>query len=236
MENINLIKGDCLEKLKDISNNFVDCFILDLPYGTTAEKWDIKIDLNDLWIDLKRIAKNKHTPYFFFCDMKLAVDIINSNKKWFRYELIIHKTRAVGFLNSKRMPMKTHEYLLVFYEKLPLYNVDKYHFKKVSYKYKGDDTIYGKIENRNQGKYEPPLPLSILKMNNNNKIKKFHKTQKEQDILEWIIKYYTNENDVVLDATMGSGSTGVACKTLNRHFIGIELNNEYFEIAKKRLI
>lgn len=236
MENINLIKGNCLEKLKDISNNSVDCFILDLPYGTTTEKWDIKIDLNDLWIDLKRIAKNKHTPYFFFCDMKLAVDIINSNKKWFRYDLVIHKSRVVGFLNAKRMPMKTHEYLLVFYEKLPLYNVDKYHIKKVDYKYDGCDTIYGEMKNKNQSKYQPPLPISILKMSNNNKIKKFHKTQKEQDILEWIINYYTNENDTILDPTFGSGSTAVACKKLNRRFIGIELNDEYFEIAKKRLI
>ena len=236
MENINLIKGNCLEKLQDISNNSVDCFIMDLPYGITREKWDNKINLNDLWIQLKRIAKNNHTPYFFFCDMKLAVDIINSNNKWFRYELVIHKSRAVGFLNAKRMPMKTHEFLLVFYENLPLYNVEKYHIKTKNYSSKGGNTIYGDIKNRNNSKYEPPMPLSILKMNNNNKIKKYHKTQKEQDILEWIINYYTNENDTILDPTFGSGSTAVACKKLNRRFIGIELNEEYFNIAKERLI
>jgi site-specific DNA-methyltransferase (adenine-specific) len=233
---IDLIKGDCLEELKKIEERTVDCFICDLPYGTTTCKWDKKIDLDMLWKELKRIAKNDNTPYFFFCDMRLAVELINSNPKMFRYDLVIHKTRCVGFLNSNRMPMRGHELLLVFYKKCPVYNKDKYHKKIKKYNQGGDYGIYGKITNRDKTLYDNTLPTSIIKMTNNNKAKRFHKTQKELDILEWIVKYYTNENDVVLDPTMGSGSTGVACVSLNRKFIGIELDDTYYEVAEKRLL
>lgn len=230
---MNLINGDCLDKMKDLPNKSVDCFIMDLPYGTTACKWDIKIDLDDLWIQLKRLARNKNTPYFFFCDMKLAVDIINSNRKWFRYDIVIQKSRIVGFLNSKRMPRRNHELLLVFYDKSPTYNVVDNHKIISIRKNKNSDSIYGKLIKPTLNTYNPPLPVSIIKMVNTTG-KKYHKTQKAQDILEWIIKYYTNENDYVLDPTMGSGSTGVACKNLNRNFIGIEMDGEYFKIAQER--
>ena len=234
---MNLINGDCMEKLNDIPNNSVDCFILDLPYGTTACPWDIKLNLDDLWKHLKRIAKNKNTPYFFFCDMKLAVDIIFSNKKWFRYDIVIQKSNVVGFLNSKRMPLRAHELLLVFYEKLPTYNIVDNHVVKSTHKRKNpvDDSIYGKVVRNTHKYYDPPLPRSIIKMDNNKK-NKIHQTEKSIDILEWIIKYYTKENDCVLDPTMGSGSTGLACRNLNRNFIGIELDNEYFKIAQDRLL
>ena len=234
----NLINGNCLDKMKEIPNKSVDCFILDLPYGTTACTWDIKIDLELLWLELKRLAKNKNTPFFFFCDLKLAVDIINSNRKWFRYDIVIQKSNVVGFLNSKRMPMRAHELLLVFYEKLPIYNIADNHIIKSIHKRKNpvDDSIYGKVS-RNQHKYyDPPLPTSIIKMENNHKKIRNHPTEKSLDILEWIIKYYTKENDIVLDPTMGSGSTGVACKNLNRKFIGIELNEEFFKISQDRIL
>jgi len=230
-----LIKGNCLEEMKNIKDNSVDCFICDLPFGTTKCNWDKKINLNDLWREMKRTAKNDNTPYFFFCDMRLAVDLINSNPKWFRYDLVIQKTRCVGFLNSNKMPMRGHELLLVFYRNLPLYNKDKYHKKIKVYKQGGDYGVYGKITHRNKTVYDNVLPNSIFKITNNNKEKRFHKTQKELDILEFIIKYYTNENDTVLDPTMGSGSTGVACVSLNRKFIGIELDTDYFDIAQKRI-
>ena len=230
-----IFNNNCLEKLKEIEGKSVDCVICDLPYGTTACKWDNKIDLDELWRELKRIAINDNTPFFFFCDMRLAVELINSNPKMYRYEMIIQKTRCVGFLNSNRMPMKQHELLLVFYKKSPTYNKDKYHKKIKVYKQGGDDGIYGNITHRNKTLYDIPLPTSIIKMKNNHKSKRYHKTQKELDILEWIIKYYTNEGDTILDPTMGSGSTGVAAKTLNRKFIGIELDEKYYEVAKKRL-
>ena len=127
---MNLIQGDCLEKLKEISNNSVDCLVCDLPYGTTICKWDSKIELNELWKQMKRIAKNNHTPYFFFCDMKLAVELINSNRKWFRYDIVIQKSNIVGYLNAKKMPMREHELLLVFYKNLPTYNIEENHSVK----------------------------------------------------------------------------------------------------------
>jgi DNA modification methylase len=234
-----LIKGDCLEKLKDIPNNSVDCFICDLPYGTTNYKksWDKRVDLDVLWRELKRVARDNHTPYFFFCDMKLGVDIINANRKMFRYDIVIKKSNKVGFLNVKKMPLREHELLLVFYENLPLYNALEYH-KIVSTTMTRDggfDTIYGKKSRAVRNLYEPTMPTSIFKMNNTKHSKEYHRTQKSQDILEWIIKYYTKEGDTILDPTMGSGSTGEACITLNRNFIGIELFDEYFEVAEKRL-
>ena len=231
-----LIKGDCVEELKHIEGKTVDCFICDLPYGTTICKWDNKINLDVLWIQLKRIARNDNTPYFFFCDMKLAVDIINSNRAWFRYDMVIKKSNVVGFLNSKRMPLRQHELLLVFYKKLPTYNIADNHEVKSIHRRKQpyDKSIYGKVVRKDHKYYDPPLPRSILNTKNDNH-KRNHPTEKSQDILEWIIKYYTNEGDMVLDPTMGSGSMGVACKTLNRKFIGIELNDEYFDIAEKRI-
>ena len=231
-----LIKGNCLEELIKIKERTIDCFICDLPYGTTICKWDHKIDLKQLWTEFKRIAKNDNTPFFFFCDMKLAVDIINSNRAWFRYDMVIHKSNVVGFLNSKRMPMREHELLLVFYKKLPTYNIEDNHEVSSIHRRKQpyDESIYGKVIRKEHKYYTPPLPRSILKTKNDNHNRN-HPTEKSQDILQWIIKYYTNENDTILDPTMGSGSTGVACVSLNRKFIGIELDDKYFVIAQKRI-
>ena len=240
---MNLINGECLEELKNIEDKSVDCFICDLPYGITEINWDKKIDLEKLWIEMKRIARDNHTPFFFFCDMKLAVDLINSNRKWFRYDIIVKKTRKVGFLNSKKMPMKIHELLLVFYKNLPLYNLEANHtlteMEKSNPK-RNPNHVYGRKRPPAKTKhisitYDPKLPCSIIEMDNLNKGKRYHSTEKAQDVLEWIIKYYTNEGDTILDPTMGSGSTGVACKTLHRNFIGIELDNEYFDVAEKRI-
>ena len=233
-----IFNNDCLEKLKDIEKNSVDCFICDLPYGTTAYKksWDNKINLDDLWRELKRIAKNDNTPYFFFCDFRFGTELYNSNTKWFRYDMVIKKSNVVGFLNSKRMPLREHELLLVFYKKSPTYNITDNHNVKSIHRRKQpyDKSIYGKVIRKEHKYYEPPLPRSILNTSNSNHHRN-HPTEKSQDILEWIIKYYTNEGNTVLDPTMGSGSVGVACKTLNRKFIGIEKDEKYYEIAKKRI-
>jgi len=240
---MNLINGECLEELKKIEDKSVDCFINDLPYGITSNLWDKKIDLDKLWIEMKRTARNDNTPYFFFCDIKLAIDLINSNPKWFRYDLVWYKPNgSAGYLNSGKMPMRNHELLLVFYKKLPTYNKKEYHKKMKYIEEDGVDVdgVYGKrkkIKGFNYGKlYDVKLPISVLEFPVESKTKKtFHNTQKPQGILEWIIKYYTNEGDTILDPTMGSGSTGVACKTLNRNFIGIELEKEYFDVANERI-
>ena len=233
-----LIHGDCLIQLKNIEDNSIDCVIADLPYGSTAYKkdWDKRIDLIELWRELKRVSKNDNTPFIFFCDIKLAVELINSNPKMFRYDLVLKKSNVVGFLNSKRQPLREHEMILFFYKKQPTYNVLKYHEVKSIHRRKQpyDKSIYGKVERKNHKYYEPPLPRSILNTKNSNHHRN-HPTEKSQDILEWLIKIYTNEGDTILDPTMGSGSTGIACQTLNRNFIGIEKDEKYYEIAKKRL-
>ena len=241
-----LINGDCINELKNINDNSIDLCILDLPYGNTECKWDNKIDLDKLWIELKRVAKD-NTPFFFFCNMRFATEIINSNPKMYRYDLVWYKPNSsAGHLLSGKMPMRNHELILVFYKKLPTYNKNEYHKKIAEVQYiknkkKGDlcYTTGGGNCRIGTGKlYDIPLPKSVLEYPIENKMslyKRFHQTQKPQGILEWIIKYYSNENDVVLDPTMGGGSTAVACKTLNREFIGIELDKDIFEKAKERI-
>ena len=233
-----IFNNDCLVKLKEIEGKSVDCVICDLPYGTTACKWDNKIDLDDLWRELKRVARNDNTPYFFFCDMRFASQLIVSNPKWFRYDLVWFKRNSgAGYLQSGKMPLRKHEIILVFYKNLPTYNKNKYHNKKDNIEtHQSKTSLYGETKYKVCGKgshYDIPLPISVLEYDIESK--RQHTTQKPQPILEWIIKYYSNEGDTILDPTMGSGSTGVAAKTLNRKFIGIEMDEKYYEVAKKRL-
>ena len=236
-ESIALHKGDCLTILPTLPDKCVDLVITDLPYGQTDCEWDCKIDLTALWIQLKRVARNKHTPFFFFTTTKFGYDLIKSNPKWFRYDLVVEKTNCVGYLCARKMPMRKHEMLYVFYDKLPVYNVDAYHTKNPNIRPDFEEiSLYGVVMRRHKSNYTPNLPSSILKMNNFASKARNHPTEKTQDILEWIIKYYSKENDTVLDPTMGSGSTAVACKTLKRNFIGIELNDKFFEVAEKRSI
>jgi site-specific DNA-methyltransferase (adenine-specific) len=237
-----LINGNCLENLKDISNNSIDLVILDLPYGQTDCVWDIKINLDDLWIELKRIGK-VNTAYIFFTTTKYGYELIKSNEKWFRYDLVWSKPSSnAGFLNCKRMPLRSHEMIYFFYNKLPLYNISEYHnkIKISSYTEKiSNSDIYGKKKTnlkKSGPSWEPKLPKSILEFDIKNNIKsRLHRTQKPIELLKWLIKYYSKEGDVVLDPTMGSGSTGIACLETNRKFVGIELDNEIFELAKKRI-
>jgi len=232
-----LIHGDCINELKNIGDKSVDCVICDLPYGSTAYKkdWDKRISLPDLWRELKRVSKNDNTPFIFFCDFRFGNELYNSNTKWFRYDMVLKKSNVVGFLNSKRQPLREHEMILFFYKKQPTYNVLKYHKVKsiVRRKQPYDDSIYGKVERKDHKYYEPQLPRSIFNTKNSTHHRN-HPTEKSQDILEWLIKIYSNEDDTILDPTMGSGSTGVACVSLNRKFIGIEKDNKYYNIAKFR--
>ena len=235
-----LHNGDCLDILKTLPDSSVDLVITDLPYGQTACKWDSIIDMDKLWAQLKRVGK-ENTAYIFFCSTRFGYEIIKSNEKWFRYDLVWSKPNSnSGFLNSNKMPFRAHEMIYVFYKKLPLYNIADNH-KKLSCEYadydssKNDSQIYGRIFVRKgqSQSWEPRLPKSIIECNVN--VKKKHPTEKPQGILEWLIKYYSKRGDVVLDPTMGSGSTGLACKTLERNFIGIELNKEYFDISSAQL-
>jgi site-specific DNA-methyltransferase (adenine-specific) len=235
-----LINGDCLDKLKDISDNIIDLVILDLPYGQTDCKWDKKINLDQLWIQLKRIGK-PNTPYFFFTTTKFGYELIKANEKWFRYDLVWNKDNAVGFLNARKMPMRSHEMLYVFYDKLPYYNINDNHIHKpkINNTLNKNASLY---ENTNiliqcsGPQYEPKLPTSILDYpSNKNRRKQNHSTEKPIELLKWIIKYYSKQDDIILDPTMGSGSTGVACIETNRKFIGIELDKSIYDSAVNRI-
>jgi DNA modification methylase len=319
-----IYNNDCLEKLKDLSENSVDLLFCDLPYGQTSCKWDCNIDLDLFWKQINRVCKLT-TPMFFTCSTKFGVSLISSNPKNFRYDLVWVKSASCGFLNAKKMPLKKHEMIYVFYRKLPFYDLSLHQHKflpeRKTIDYKNDSFIYGTIDrpdymrkngessydpplpksvirtdegcnslygeenkkvfiydekgklrnsetryepplpnsiinckydvNKNaygggkegrikisknkedhETKYDPPLPNTILEMKSE---KGQHATQKPVALIEWCLKYYSKEGDVVLDPTMGSGSSGIACKNLNRKFIGIEKDTEIFNLAKKRL-
>lgn len=240
-----LYNGDCLAILKDISNNSVDLFILDLPYGQTACEWDTKIDLTNLWIQMKRIARSTRTAFIFFTTTKFGHDLIQANRDWFKYDLVWHKPGSTcGFLHSGHQPLRNHEMVYIFYNKPPFYNISDNHTRitQLEFDLDGKDNgVYGTYKRFKTGHsskiWEPQLPRSVLVFNPTKGLGAVkHSTQKPQGLLEWILRYYSKEGDVVLDPTMGVGSTGVACKKMNRQFIGIELNKEFFDIATNSLL
>ena len=233
-----LLQGDCLDVLDSLPTNKIDLVILDLPYGSTDNDWDIKINLTELWKHLKRVCTNK-CCYIFFTTTRFGFDLISSNPKWFRYDLVWNKVKPVGFLNAKKQPMRVHEMMYVFYDKLPTYNIDDNH-KLVSSGNTGNPingSCYSNpVLKRMRTVHEPRLPQSILNFETvNNKQKRFHSTQKPRELLEWLIKYYSNEGDFILDPTCGSGETLLAAMNLNRNAYGIEMNETYYNTAKNRL-
>ena len=243
---MNLINGDCLEELKNIKEDSIDLIFCDLPYGQTSCKWDCKIDLNKFWIEVMRIKK-LHTPIFFTTTVKFGTDLILSAPKkcFFRYDLVWVKSAPAGFLSAKKMPMRKHEMIYVFYEKLPLYDLSSHKHKFIKEVVKEDIrkdkfiTAYGKNVHYHNNKqkngesiYDPPLPTSMLEIKST---RGKHSTEKPVALMEWILKYYSKEEDTILDPTMGSGSTGIACKNMNRKFIGIEKDKEIFKVAEARL-
>jgi DNA modification methylase len=337
-----LLHGDCLELMKGLDSDSVDFIFCDLPYGQTSCKWDCKIDLDKFWIEVMRIKKI-NTPIFMTTTTKFGVDLINSAPKKcpFRYDLVWVKSAPAGFLSAKKMPMRKHEMVYVFYEKLPFYDLSSHTHKflkssdniidgdtyneKYTYKQDKEKDLYGtdirkevrqgkdvgkspiydpplptsvvkegemtkdftpnkngniydcpdnqEFSGRNgQPRYDPPLPVSVVNEDvydakerfKNGKLTKHprhlqkgddpiydpplptsmleikstrgkHSTEKPVALMEWILKYYSKEGDTVLDPTMGSGSTGVACKNMNRNFIGFELDPEIYEIAVNRI-
>ena len=325
-----LYNEDCLERLKKIPDKSIDLIFNDLPWQATSCKWDSLIDIDKLWKQYKRIRKD-NTPIFFTCSSKFGHSLISSNMKEFRYDLIWVKSAACGFLNAKKMPMKKHEMIYVFYKKLPFYNLESHTHKFIKEdtsiiktdlysdknkkekrqlkreppnkyepplpvsvikeettdnlcKYDVNKNTYGggkegrikisKDKKDHQQKYDPPLPVSVLKETQISKKqiageknlygninggtignihgtnyepplpnsileiksqKGKHSTQKPDALMEWMLKYYSKEDYVVLDPTMGSGSMGVACKKMNRKFIGIEKDEDIFSVAQERI-
>ena len=237
MGTVTLWHGDCLELMKDIPDGSVDMVLCDLPYGTTRNKWDSIIPLDRLWERYKRVIKENGAIVLFSAEPFTSL-LITSNIQWFRYDLIWSKTQGSDFLNANRKPLRSHENICVFYKKQPTYNPQKTDGKP--YKAKSGETTstnFGKFNGNHytENKDGKRCPLSVLRFSGEHNRGKQHPTQKPTDLLEWLIKTYTNDGETVLDNCMGSGSTGVACVNTNRHFIGIELDDEYFNIAKKRI-
>ena len=239
MSDIKLILGDCLEKFSEIPDNSIDCIICDLPYGTTSCKWDVLIPFDKLWFEYNRIAKET-APILLFGIEPFSSYIRMSNIKDFRYDLYWHKTLCSNFMMGKRQPFFKVETISVFYKKSPTYNPimrqgKPYEVKESHIAQKGMQQKYcfaKKCDIKNEGTRYPDNLLEFNSLGSG----KLHPTQKPLDLLEYLIKTYTNENDIVLDNCMGSGTTGEACINLGRNFIGIEKDKEYFEIAEKRLL
>lgn len=229
---IDLYKGDCLKVMEQIPDASVDMILCDLPYGTTSRNhWDCVIDYTLLWSHYSRIIKD-NGAICLFAQAPFDKTLACSNLKWFRYEWIWQKTQGTGHLNAKKMPMKAHENVLVFYKRLPTYNPQMREGKPYTCKSGRGSTNYREqksVITENDG---VRYPLDILPFNSD---KGLHPTQKPVALLEYLIKTYTNEEDKVLDNCMGSGSTGVACVNTNRNFIGIELDEGYFKIAENRI-
>lgn len=236
---IDLRQGDCLELMKDIHDRSIDMILCDLPYQRTQNQWDIIIPMEKLWEEYKRIVKDNGVIALFADGMFMA-ELMMSNKKMWKYNLVWDKVLPSGFLNANRQPLRSHEEICVFYNKQPTYNPQK--VKGNPNHSKGKPKVN---ENNNYGHFhfvdnreelgDMKHPKSILTFQKKHPSISVHPTQKPIELLEWLIKTYTNEGDTVLDNCMGSGSTGVACVKKNRNFIGIELDQKYFNIAKNRI-
>ncbi len=240
-EQIKLLKGDCLELMKDIPDKSIDAIIADLPYGTTACKWDTIIPFEPLWAQYKRIIKD-NGAIVLFGSQPFTSALVMSNPKWFKCEWIWKKHKGTNFNTVKRHPMKVHESICLFSNGKFTYNPQM--TEGNPYKQRGEHNVNkkgGMFENKKVGYAKDfdsskRYPISIQEFSNHNqKANSFHPTQKPVALLEYLIKTYTNEGETVLDNTMGSGTTGVACVNTNRGFIGMELDDKYFEIAKERI-
>ena len=231
-----LIHGDCLEKMKDIQDGSINMVFADPPYGMTACKWDSVIPLEPMWKQLKRIIR-KNGVIIMTASQPFTTTLISSNLKMFRYEWIWGKTLFSNFALVSKQPAKLHENICVFYRKQPIYNAQKTKGKPYidTRRRSGAVVAGGKIGMKNPiHNTGTRWPSSIQRLSNGNN-KNVHPTQKPVALMEYMIKTYTNEGDKVLDFCMGSGTTGVACKNLNREFSGIEKDEAYFKIAKERI-
>ena len=239
MITVNLIEGDCLEAMDNLieKNLKVDLIATDPPYGKTACKWDTVIPFKEMWLRLNKLIKPNGAIVLFGSE-PFSSTLRISNLKNYKYDIIWDKIKGTGFLNAKKQPMRNHEVISVFYQKQPTYNPKKTegHIKKTSFRAKHHQTdVYGEMKNDYQYNSTERYPKSIQSFSTDTQNSSLHPTQKPIALMEYIIKTYTNEDEIVLDFTMGSGSTGVACKNTNRNFIGIELDKNYFNIAKNRI-
>jgi len=246
------LHGDCLELMKTLPDKSVDLFLCDLPYGCLVggagkekEKrdkgihtegcclWDIKIDLGAFWIQVKRLCKNDKTPILMFCNTKFGIDLINSNPDWFRYDLVWDKKLGTNFLLSNKQPMKSHEMIYVFSKKGAFYKrIDVVVEGKEAYNPVGNyidkNRIYaaGLFKTLVSKDDNTRCPLSVINFPLNKS--KLHPTCKSVDLYKWLIERYSNEGDMILDPTAGSFNSGRACLELNRRYIGMEMDEKFY--------
>lgn len=238
---ITLYNDDCFNIFPEIKDNSIDLILCDLPYGITKIEWDKVLPFDKLWQEYERILSDEGNVVLFSSG-NFTIDLILSNKKLFKYRLIWKKNVPSGINSAKYRPMKYYEEICIFNKGKSIYNPimkERVGVGKSCYNY---NHYFGKSNHldlqKQPKKYDPDFvqPSDILEFNTvPNRNGKLHPTQKPIDLLEWLIKTYSNENSIVLDNCMGSGSTGVACKNLNRNFIGIEIDKKYFDIAKERM-
>lgn len=233
--------GDCLELMpKHVEDKSIDMIFCDLPYGTTQNKWDSIIPFNELWKEYKRVIKDNGV-IVLFAQTPFDKVLGSSNLKMLKYEWVWEKTQATGHLNAKKMPMKAHENILVFYKNLPTYNPQK----TKGHKPMNSGVRRSSLKNENYNeinKVDLPFggatdryPRTVLEFKSDKQKNYLHPTQKPLDLIEYMIKTYTNEGDLILDNTCGSGTTLMGAKNLNRDYIGIEKEKKYFNISLNRL-
>jgi len=233
--------GDCLELMKSMPDGMVDMVLCDLPYGTTQCKWDTIIPFEPLWEQIKRVTKINSAIVLTAAE-PFCSKLVLSNIDMFKYDIIWHKTHPKGHLNAKKMPMRAHENVLVFYQKRPTYNPQmtsghKRKVAKTAYIKEADgNSVYGG-ENRNTS-YDSTerYPLSVQTFSNADQSNPLHPTQKPVSLFKYLISTYTNEGDLVLDMCAGSGTTGVACRELNRDYWLMEKDPEHFKTIVNRLV
>jgi site-specific DNA-methyltransferase (adenine-specific) len=231
--------GDSLELMKKLPDNCIDLVLTDHPYGTTQNKWDIVVDLKEWWKQIDRVTK-PNTAVISFSAQPFTTDLINSNRKDFRYSLVWNKVLPVGFLNANRMPMRVHEDILVFYKKLPTYNVVKTqgHPRKIVKQRKPNDGTrnYGKTKGAKDYDSTERFPTSIMTYSTGgtrNKI--IHPTEKPLELVKKLLRQYANKGDIILDTFSGSGVVVNGCIDLGMNYIAYEMNEEYHKASIERI-
>jgi site-specific DNA-methyltransferase (adenine-specific) len=238
--NLNTVfNGDCLEVMKYLPDKSVDMILCDPPYGQTDAEWDKEIDLSSLWIQFKRIMK-ENTPIIFYTTTKFGNKLINSNPKWFRYDLVMPKSYNVGFFNCNKQPLRGHEIIYVFSKKSSLYNPQfiegtPYKMNRTGDGYRLNDNVYSKNTNMPIDNNGYRYPSSILPIFKKTKLKHSHPTMKPIATNEWLIKTYSNQGDIILDCFVGSGSSLIACINTDRNYIGIEKDESIYNNCNENI-
>ena len=230
--------GDCLEIMQQMPDGSVDMVLCDLPYGNTRNAWDVKLNFEALWRQYKRVVKT-NGAIILFGSGRFTSELMQSNMRDWRYNLVWEKTTPTGFLNAKRMPLRSHEDILVFYRKPPVYNpiMSDGKRKVATAQHKRNcrgGSSYGKYTPSNYDS-DKRYPRSVLHFATDKQKCALHPTQKPVALLEYLIRLYSDEDDLILDNCMGSGSTGIACLRSGRRFVGIEIDPAIFDTAEKRI-